>query len=101
MEIVDPTGRLMRWRLRLAEYTFEIHHKKGYLNTQADAVSRLPSDGHTAEHEDYCIPCFVAARNQEPTPTQIGIPELLREQEQDSFCQNIRFALERGRGCTL
>ncbi len=49
MEIVDPSGRLMRWRLRLAEYTFDIHHKKGYLNTQADAVFGLASDHHTTE----------------------------------------------------
>ena len=42
----------MRWRLRLAEYTFNIQYKLGNLNTQADALSRLHSEGETV-HEDW------------------------------------------------
>ena len=59
MQIVDPSGRLMRWRLRLAEYKFLIHHKKGKLHCQADALSRVDSEAHTQSHEDMELPCYV------------------------------------------
>ena len=31
----------MRWRLRLEEYDFEIKYKKGSINSNADALSRI------------------------------------------------------------
>lgn len=40
-DIKDPSSRLMRWRLRLEEYDYEIEYKKGKENTAADALSRL------------------------------------------------------------
>jgi hypothetical protein len=43
MKCTTP-ARLVRWALRLAEYDFEIKYKKGEENTNADALSRLPSD---------------------------------------------------------
>ena len=39
LTIDDPSGRLMRWRLRLAEFDFEVKYKKGKENAQADALS--------------------------------------------------------------
>ena len=51
MDIQNPSGLLMRWRLRLAEYEFEIKYKLGKLNTQFDALSRLYTES-PAEHED-------------------------------------------------
>lgn len=39
--IKDPSSRLMRWRIRLEEYHFDIYHKKGQLNTNVDALSRI------------------------------------------------------------
>eukprot|EP00171_Calliarthron_tuberculosum_P003652 IDg3652t1 len=60
MEVTDPTsGRLMRWRLRLAEYDFDVEYHKGSLHVQTDSLSRLPSDGHTTENEDLEILCLV------------------------------------------
>ncbi len=58
MSISDPSGRLMRWRLRLAEYTFDVRYKEGNLNCTADAVSRIPSTGLSAVHEDPDPPCL-------------------------------------------
>lgn len=37
----DPSSRLMRWRLRLEEYDYEIEYKKGKENKAADALSRI------------------------------------------------------------
>lgn len=39
--VKDPSSRLMRWRLRLEEYEYEICYKKGKQNQVADALSRL------------------------------------------------------------
>ena len=50
----------MRWRPRLGEFDFEVKYKKGNLNTQADALSRLPTSGETTVSVDGEIPCFLA-----------------------------------------
>ena len=39
--IKDPGSRLVRWRLKLAEYDYEIKYKTGSSNTNADALSRI------------------------------------------------------------
>ncbi|KAK9296901.1 hypothetical protein QLX08_009211 [Tetragonisca angustula] len=39
--VKDPSSRLMRWRLRLEEYDYEIQYKKGKENQVADTLSRL------------------------------------------------------------
>ena len=37
----NPTGRLCRWAISLAQYDFTIEHRKGSLNVVADAASRI------------------------------------------------------------
>lgn len=37
----DPSSKLTRWRLRLQDYDFELIHKIGKQNTNADALSRI------------------------------------------------------------
>lgn len=37
----DPSSRLMRWRLKLEEYEYDIEYTKGKDNTAADALSRI------------------------------------------------------------
>ena len=58
MEIEEPSGKLMRWRLRLSEFDFEVKYKLGLINTQADAMSRLASTGSTTTPIDEEIPVF-------------------------------------------
>jgi hypothetical protein len=41
MNIKDPGSRLLRWRIKLEEYDYEVIYKKGALNTNADALSRI------------------------------------------------------------
>ena len=38
--VKDPSSRLIRWRLRLEEYEYEIEYHKGKVNLAADALSR-------------------------------------------------------------
>jgi O-acetyl-ADP-ribose deacetylase (regulator of RNase III) len=40
--VSDPGARLIRWRLKLEEHDYEIIYKPGVLNTNADALSRIP-----------------------------------------------------------
>lgn len=40
--VQDPSSRLLRFRLKLAEYDFEIVYKQGKRNCNADALSRIP-----------------------------------------------------------
>eukprot|EP00794_Sanderia_malayensis_P014549 gene14549-16052_t len=40
MRVKDPTGRLARWSLQLQQYDFEIIHRAGTVNANADALSR-------------------------------------------------------------
>lgn len=39
----EPNSKLVRWRLKLEEFDFEIIYKKGKLNSNADALSRPPN----------------------------------------------------------
>ena len=59
MTIAEPSGRLMRWRLRLSEFDFTIQYKRGVQNTQADALSRLATLGETTSDIDDEITCFM------------------------------------------
>ena len=40
--VKDPGSRLIRWRLKLEEYDYEIVYKQGKINLNADALSRFP-----------------------------------------------------------
>lgn len=44
MSLKDPNSKLIRWRLKLEEYNYEIIYKKGKCNTNADALSRIQSE---------------------------------------------------------
>ena len=53
------TTRLMRWRLRLLEFDYEVHYVKGKSNLVADAISRLNTTGHTHTQADEDVPSFL------------------------------------------
>lgn len=40
--VKDPTSRLVRWHLKLAEYEYEVVYKAGKNNVNAEALSRNP-----------------------------------------------------------
>lgn len=42
----NPTSQLLRWKIRLSEYDFEVIYKKGKINMNADSLSRNPVDSY-------------------------------------------------------
>jgi hypothetical protein len=52
MNVKDLGSRLMRWRIQLAEYDYEILYKRGSLNTNVDGLSRIGNVGTTEEQTD-------------------------------------------------
>jgi hypothetical protein len=39
--VKDPSSRLLRWRLKLEEFDYQIVYKPGVTNANADALSRI------------------------------------------------------------
>ncbi|XP_048252488.1 uncharacterized protein LOC125380443 [Haliotis rufescens] len=57
-DIKQETGRLARWSLMLQEYDYEIEHRAGKANTNADALSRIPYPAQIIEPvtDDFPVP---------------------------------------------
>ena len=41
MNVKDPGSKLLRWRIKLEEYDYEIVYKPGVENSNAGALSRI------------------------------------------------------------
>jgi len=50
----EPASRLVRWRLKLEEFDYQIQYKRGKQNQAADALSRNPVDLNALETESIC-----------------------------------------------
>ena len=67
MSANHQTGRIARWVLRLQEFDFDIRHKPGKANSNADALSRLPaSDAEPSSG----APLLAVTRDPIVLPTQ-------------------------------
>lgn len=51
----DPSSRLVRWRLKLMDFDYDIVYKKGILNSNADALSRIVYEPREAPHAEHVI----------------------------------------------
>ena len=58
LTLSDPSGRMMRWRLRLYEFDFEIQYRPGRVHQVPDALSRLITPGSDPKPVDDEIPTF-------------------------------------------
>lgn len=117
----EPSGQLMRWKLRLSKITFDTEYKKENLNIQAYALFRLKSLRHTTVALDKDIPTYpdeakltqeqitlmsnsdVSDRvllshgdSQSPPLVPTTIDVLLRKQQADHFCRDLIAMLQNG-----
>jgi len=49
----NPSSRLLRWRLKLEEYSYEIQYKPGRVNSNVDALSRNPIAMNLIKSSDF------------------------------------------------
>lgn len=83
--MADPGARLIHWRLNLEEHDYEIIYKPGVLNTNADALSRIP-------HIKYCNYLESAYDNFERNDSPV-INHRVIEVEEDLFEATQDYAL--------
>jgi hypothetical protein len=112
--VSDANPRLVRWRLALAAYVFEVQLKPGPSQKVADALSRLPSDGLTmnkpelSEEEIPTLALDVYPPGPPFTPRSVPmvqiserIPavaseEVMNAQKEDRWCSEFRARVSRG-----
>ncbi|CAF1323121.1 unnamed protein product [Didymodactylos carnosus] len=69
-----------RWRLKLQQYQFTIHHIKDKHSTVADYLSRSPVDDATNDEDDYLPTTSRGTQTENSTSLQIVAPVVTRAQ---------------------
>lgn len=57
MSFKEPTSKIVRWRMQLAEYDYEVLYKKGSQNLVADALSRVVVDVNMKDRNSVAGTC--------------------------------------------
>jgi transposase InsO family protein len=102
LTLKEPSGRLARWRLRLAEFDFTIQYRPGIKNSLADGCSRLRSQEQNVEDLDDEVPCFFIPDSKnnihshalilcdgeiQSRDPPVPLKEVYEEQQKDHECQ--------------
>jgi hypothetical protein len=90
--VMDPGARLVRWRLQLEEYEYDIIYKPGMLNSNADALSRITTNNAAVMSiQDYVTPTYETFCQD--SRTQVFLNSDINEIEGDLFEATEDFAL--------
>ncbi|KAI2647959.1 Retrovirus-related Pol polyprotein from transposon 17.6 [Labeo rohita] len=82
-----PSTRLMRWALRLQEFTFAVEYRRGKYNLVPDALSRIPSD---QSNLSTCAAVLKPTKKEPPaTVFPLTDEEIWRAQQDDQEVQEI------------
>jgi len=101
----DSSGRLMRWRLRLSECTFDMVHKPGASHHLPDFLSRASTVASPDDiHDD--IPCLALAETANglktgrytgtDTPKPVAFNDVVPAQQTDDYCVAMTKCVELG-----
>lgn len=71
-KIKEPNSRLIRWKLKLEEFDFNIIYKKGRENYVADALSRIEINNHETDETDSIRPSI----DEIPDPMEIDLDQI-------------------------
>jgi hypothetical protein len=86
MNLSDAQGRLARWRLRFAEFTFKVEYNPGVAHHAADAMSPLPHQAVPADPIEDDIPVYTMSIPCQTLPDGCAIttfPTALEESSPD------------------
>jgi len=92
MTATKPT-RLVRWAMELSEYNFEIKHRSGKANGNADALSRLPLEG--IECIDSISKIELILNTTKPIMDNLDLVKLHTAQRKDQAMQSLIEFLEK------
>jgi len=91
----DSSARLMRWHLRLSEYTFDMQYKPGASQHAPDVLSRTDNDAAVEDMKDD-IRCLALAKTANSflmgrytgtdMPAPVEYDDIVEAQQTDSFC---------------
>ena len=94
---VSPPVRLVKWTMELSMYSYEVIHRKGNKNGNADALSRcpqrsacpygvkIPSSGMFATPMSSATSCYFPPSDKEAW----SVPELIALQKKDPSCRHL------------
>ncbi len=85
-------ARLVRWAMELSEYDFEIKHRSGKANGNADALSRLPLEG--IECIDSISKIELILNTTKPIMDNLDLAKLHTAQRKDPAMQSLIEFLE-------
>jgi RNase H-like domain found in reverse transcriptase/Reverse transcriptase (RNA-dependent DNA polymerase) len=116
VSVSERNPRLVRWRLALSGYDFEVVNKPGPQQRVADELSRMHNTNHAPMQivgdEEGCILCLVLHQeefNLAPSPTiprimpllkpaepmeEISVEEFSEGQSQDTWCQDMLHVMD-------
>lgn len=101
MSIKEPNSKLTRWRLKLEEYEYEIVYKKGCLNANADALSRVEINneacnvGRAETFRDFIKYCRINSLPME-TPFKEHNKSLLKSNDNIAHCVSSDLEMSKG-----
>ena len=92
-------ARLVRWAMRLSEFDFEVQHRRGKANANADCLSRLPIEAEEEQTikdlESYLF--AIQTRSQSRTGKDEFEFDIVDEQKKDNDIRMIHNSLRSGR----
>jgi hypothetical protein len=93
MNLSNAQGRLARWRLRLAEFDFQVEYRPGSSNHAADTMSRLEAPAQTLLEEpidtENPVLTLEEVMSQKTSPV-LSVVDLMAAQQRDSHALALR-----------